>query len=252
MDGGPEGQRREVLEAWKNQASESTEKIDPNSPDVLSMTGRWEISKGNYEVAIRAFKRALDIDPGHLQSLVRYAFALNESGHELEKAEHLWREVIRQDPMRHAAHEDPAINENTFERIVRHAWLLIKADRQEQAQHLLEQSLEFAEQFCDENASDHHNDPAYGVCSWTRWKLHALLQQRDETLEGLRQLIVEDKVLWRFDTGYFSSLDFMQDDPEFQRLFQIIIDANNADMDLVREMERSGEIPPAPWKIAPS
>ncbi len=410
----PKGTRLEQLQTWQKEALENAERIDSNSPAVISLAGRWEITKGNYDIAIQAFKRALDIDPDHLQTLVRYAFALTQSGQDLEYAEELWRRVILQDPNRHAAHEelantlwalgrkeearqemqvcielepefaeayiylafweiedghggqamfnmrkaytlfqhgntaafvaniyaqldareealawlehaielnprsqevwinaysvfwflgekekafayadraiellprnrnwfsvlllrdiesgspdralqrfeerypvltskkDPIINENTYARIIRYAWLLIKAGKTDQAQRLLQRSLVFTEELCDKNAPGSIDNATYGVCHWNRWRLHALLQQRDETLDGLQKLIVEEKVRWRFDRAYFSSLDFLQDDPDFQRLFQIIMNANRADMERVREMERSGIISPAPGEV---
>jgi tetratricopeptide (TPR) repeat protein len=410
----PEGKRLEQLEAWQKQALESAERIDGNSPAVISLAGRWEITKGNYDIAILAFKRALDIDPEHLQTLARYAFALTQSGQDLEYAVELWRRVILRDPNRHAAHEelantlwalgrkeearqemqvcielepdfaeayiylafweiedghggramlnmrkayalfqhghtaafvaniyaqldareealawlehaielnprslevwinaysvfwflgekekafayadraierlprnrdwfsvlllrdietgnpdralqrfeerypvltgmkDPVINEKTYERVIRYGWLLIRAAKTDQAQRLLQRSLVFTEELCDSNTSDSVDGATYEVCHWNRWRLHALLQQRDETLIGLQRLIVEEKVRWRFDRAYFSSLDFLQDDPEFRRLFQIIMDANDADMERIREMERTGKISPAPWEV---
>jgi tetratricopeptide (TPR) repeat protein len=414
VEGGLEAERRKALETMQIQALDNAQRIDDNSPAVISLVGRWEITRGNFDLAIQAFERALDIDPDHLPSLARYAFALSQSGDDLDKAEELWRRVILQDPNRHAAHEelaqilwmlgrkeqaraemqvcieiepefaesyaymayweiedghgdqalfyarkafalgksgglasivaniyaqldardealawldhalelaprshevwmnaysvfwflgekekafayadraielfprnrnwrsiillrdietgnadralqqfaerypvltgmeDPIINKNTYERVIRYAWLLIEADKSDQAQRLLDRSLVFTDELCDKNVSGDFDDATYAVCHWNRWRMHALLQQRNETLRGLRRLIGKEGIRWRFDRTFFSSLDFLQDDPEFQRLFQIIMDANRADMERVREMERNGTISPAPWEV---
>ena len=138
--------------------------------------------------------------------------------------------------------ENPAVNEDSLGGITKYAWLLIKTGRVGQAQHLLEQSLRFVEGFCDENLSKNQWSPEWSVCNWDRWNVHALLQHREETLEVLQRLIVEEKILLRFDRLSLTALDFLQDDPEFQQLMKIIIDAQRSDLERVREMQRNGEL----------
>lgn len=410
MDGGPEGQEREALETLRAKALDAAEQIDSGSPDLISMLGMMELRKGNHEIADGLFKHALEIDPDHAQALTRYAFFLNETVRDPEKAENLWRRVIVLRPRRHTAYEElavtlrmlgrkdesyaemqkciklepgfaesyaylafwemedgrpgqailnarkafalqmhgnlagiianlyaqmnaeaealawveqalelsprslhvwrdiksvflflglaeqvsiqidravelfpenqewlslslardirigevdralqrfeevhplvarqesPRVDQHSIGAVIQYARLLTETGENIKAQQLLARSLEFIEDYCDESLPRSDKDDRFWVCKVNRWEIHILLQQREKTLVGFRKLIEEAP--WRWDRMSFLDLNFIKEDPEFLDILNIVADAQKANLEVVRGMERNGEIPPPPW-----
>jgi tetratricopeptide (TPR) repeat protein/TolB-like protein len=136
----------------------------------------------------------------------------------------------------------PVIGEGNYFGTLRYAWLLKLAGHDDRARPLLENGLKFLDQWCDGSKLE-----GFWDCD-SRYIVHGLLQQKEQTLAELRRVIV-DKPSWITPLKMFEdhgALDFLQEDPEFQHLMQIRQDRYAAQMANVREMERNGAIPPPP------
>jgi TolB-like protein len=92
---GPAVEQREALEARAHRAVEIAQKLDPESPDALSLLG---YGQENRQMRIVAYERALELDPGHALSYYRYALQMQADG-ELEEAERLMLRAITLQPM---------------------------------------------------------------------------------------------------------------------------------------------------------
>jgi hypothetical protein len=76
-----------------------------------------------------------------------------------------------------------------------------------------------------------------------------LLGNRQETLNILRTLVIDKgwrRLWWIREKREF---DFLQDDPEFQRLTGIMREDLDGQLERLREMARSGELDPAPGLV---
>ena len=71
--------------------------------------------------------------------------------------------------------------------------------------------------------------------------------EEEEAITSLRRKIVEanrrNDLIVGFDDPAFN---LIRDDPEFQRLMDIVDDDRAVQLERVREMERNGELAPAP------
>jgi tetratricopeptide (TPR) repeat protein len=412
-----EEQERQAYEKRMESALATAEQLAPNSADVISMLGRLEVYRLNTEAANRAFERALELDPDHLPSLLRYAYNLSIFGStqaDSEKGVSLYRKVAEREPLDanigsdfalalwsaghtqearmqmqkalelkpdfgqayaylaywerfenridqaiyyngkwrknegvnggaysqaalfyadldareealafmekgletspkwsfcwsvvpnvlslvgeegladHYAARDPemvaqtppdswfglellkllnsgdaeqalqryieenpqfsgpdvaVLDDGNYFGTLRYAWLLNLSGHEDLARPLLQSGLKFLDEWCDGRKLE-----GFWDCD-SRFIVHGLLEQRDQTLAELRRVIVDDPS-WITPLKIFEdhgALDFLHDDPEFQRLMKIRQDRYAAQMANVREMERNGEIPPPPREKA--
>jgi len=91
----PAGEERETMEERARRAVEIAQKLDPESPDALSLLG---YGQENRQMRIVAYERALELDPGHAPSYFRYALQMQSDG-DLEQAERLMLRAITLQPM---------------------------------------------------------------------------------------------------------------------------------------------------------
>jgi tetratricopeptide (TPR) repeat protein len=80
-------------------------------------------------------------------------------------------------------------------------------------------------------------------------RISAVLGQKDQALEALRAEIVDGRRRWGLFSLDQAEFDFLRDDPEFQRLMQIAKTDLAEQLERVREMERNGELAPAPGVV---
>ena len=91
----PAAEEREAMEQRARRAVEIAQKLDPESPDALSLLG---YGQENRQMRIVAYERALELDPGHALSYFRYALQMQADG-ELGEAERLMLRAIALQPM---------------------------------------------------------------------------------------------------------------------------------------------------------
>jgi len=73
-----------------------------------------------------------------------------------------------------------------------------------------------------------------------------MLGQKEQALDALRREIIDLHRRWGRFSFTQSEFDFLRDEPEFQRLMQIVETDITEQLERIREMERNGEMPPAP------
>jgi hypothetical protein len=77
-------------------------------------------------------------------------------------------------------------------------------------------------------------------------RINAMLGQKEQALDALRREIIEGHRRWGRFSFTQSEFDFLRDEPEFQRLMQIVETDITGQLEQICEMERNGEMPPAP------
>jgi len=91
----PTAEERAAMNERARRAVEIAQKLDPESPDALSLLG---YGQNNRQMRIVAYERALELDPGHAPSYFRYALQMQADG-QLEEAERLMLRAITLQPM---------------------------------------------------------------------------------------------------------------------------------------------------------
>jgi tetratricopeptide (TPR) repeat protein len=133
--------------------------------------------------------------------------------------------------------------------LVLYAWLLLQTGKEDEARALLQRMVEFMDAKCAGTTTAQRRSAAFHECR-LQYVLHGFLGQREATLEMLRRTIIEDG--WPYRASLFEdhgALNFLQDDPEYLRIMQVLEDRLAVQRERVREMERNGELPMAQWEI---
>ena len=80
-------------------------------------------------------------------------------------------------------------------------------------------------------------------------EIYAALGLKEETLAAVRTAIVDRQNYsgnWMYAFPHF---DFLRDEPEFKELMEIMHDNLAQQNERISEMERNGEMPPAPGVV---
>jgi tetratricopeptide (TPR) repeat protein len=130
---------------------------------------------------------------------------------------------------------------------VLYVWLLLQIGQEEKARALLHRMAEFLDQKCAGTTTAQRRGPTFHECR-NQPTLHGFLGQRDETLAALRRAIIDDS--WAYPpAGFYGALDFLQDDPEYLEIMQVLENRLAVQRERVRALERNGELPMAQWEI---
>jgi tetratricopeptide (TPR) repeat protein len=141
-----------------------------------------------------------------------------------------------------AAEDDFVIDQHNIWDVLDYSWVLLVAGDEDRTRHTVNRTLVFVDEYCSLPGNEADKD----VCN-SRYRAYAYLKDREQTLNELKRLIIEDQNLVQPYLAPNASLNFLHDDPEFQRLMAALAEIKAAQLKRVREMERSGEIPPPPW-----
>ena len=76
--------------------------------------------------------------------------------------------------------------------------------------------------------------------------IHALLGNREETLDFMEKLVLEEGWRRQQDILLRHEFDFLEDDPRFERLMAIMDEDIALQLERVREMAARGELDPSP------
>jgi hypothetical protein len=130
-----------------------------------------------------------------------------------------------------------------------YAWLLLQTGQEEKARALLQRIAEFQDAKCAGTTTARRSSGMFGACMGLH-VVHGLLGHREETLALLRRTVIEDgwSLRWWFFWDH-GALNFLQDDPEYLRIMQVLEDRLAVQRERVRELERNGELPMAQWEI---
>jgi tetratricopeptide (TPR) repeat protein len=220
------GAKEETL-AWARVATEAS----PTDPWAWSGSMFALIDIEETDLAMNYAKRALELDPGNRFAL-RELGAMQIAAGNAEAALRLWqvshpsiatREVETVDMSNHRIVIDLAVN-------------LLQAGETGWAHELLDHLLQ-------KNSDGLQTDPYYRVLAY------ALLGRRDEVLEVLQSTVDGSNPILEEDAMLLTrpEFGFLRDDPEFQAILEGApqLDRQGA-LRRLRELERNGEIPPAP------
>jgi tetratricopeptide (TPR) repeat protein len=193
---------------------------------VLSMISLFSI--GEHELAFQYADRALELDPGKRIVLRERGWREIEAG-QTRLALQRWQEAY---PLL-TDRQNPQLVAGTAYAAVDFASNLVAAGEREWAQQVLNSGLDALEDF-----------PLY-----LQWA-YVLLGQKEAALEAIRHQVVElgdHRDAWVYDRPEY---DYLRDDPGFQQIMsQIDRPDPAAALERVREMERNGELPPAPGVV---
>ena len=141
--------------------------------------------------------------------------------------------------------DHPAIDENNLREAMYYAGNLMEAGETRQAEYLL--------QMCQDALRKWQNETFVreSVVFEFEMEIHAAGKRKEETLAAMRRVIVGKQNYsgsWMYKAPGF---EFLWDDPEFQELMDIFHANLARQLEHVREMERNGEMPPAPGMDLP-
>jgi len=224
------GAEREAL-AWIERAME----VGPGSSFSRFVAYYVYLMFGHSDEAMAYAERALELGP-------RNAYALHAVGTRdirqgrAEAALERWRLEY---PL-FATSDRPDVQASDLQRLLFYADNLMEAGESERAEKLLNHGLDVldkrrSETFVRESAALELEQQIY-----------AALENREETLAAVRTAIVERRNYSGTWMYAFPMFDFLRDDPEFQELMDILRENLARQYARIQEMERNGELPPAP------
>jgi tetratricopeptide (TPR) repeat protein/TolB-like protein len=224
------GARKEAL-AWMKRALET----GPGS------SGNWYIAyqiyylQGFEDEAMGYAVRALELDPGNAWALHAVGIWDIRQGR-VEEALERWRLAF---PL-YTASDRPAIDASDLRPLLYYASNLMEAGETTRASSLLEQCLDVLDKWQKERFVRE------SVVLDLEQEIYAALRFKEETLAAMRTAIIDRQNYsgtWMYAYPMF---DFIRQEPEFHELMAIM-QANLArQYERVRELERNGELPPAP------
>jgi tetratricopeptide (TPR) repeat protein len=217
--------------AWLERGQE----LSPTSEWMAIMVSAVHGKLGDEAFALNQKTRILELNPANrfaLRDLASDDIAQGRWDVALER----WRKAY---PELVSAH-DAEVNRKNYVTAQFFASNLLEAGLENDGLRLLEKCLDVLE---DLRRYDESGDG-----DWLYWwtSIHALMQDQEATLAGLRQMIVENHQ--RSEPSWYSSpaFDFLKDDPEYLGILDLLHADLDAQRERLREMERNGEMPPAP------
>jgi tetratricopeptide (TPR) repeat protein len=218
------GARHEAL-AWMERAFE----LSPTRVRALLAGYFTHIILGEEDAAAEYAQGILELYPGNnyaLSAVGERDIAAGQAEFALER----WQEAYP-----HFFIDDPACDIFNLDAAVFFATNLVQAGRTGQAERLLHRCLPVAGQKRRNYGS--HSEQS---------QIYALLERKEEALDAARREIIDRHNLGFIYVWARPEFDLLRDDPEFQRLMQIAKTDLAEQLERVREMERNGELAPAP------
>jgi tetratricopeptide (TPR) repeat protein len=133
--------------------------------------------------------------------------------------------------------------------LVLYAWLLLQTRQEDKARALLQRMVAFWDEKCIGSTTAQRRSASFHQCR-SQYVLHGFLGQREATLAMLRRTYIEDG--WPYRWSFYEdhgALNFLQDDPEYLEIMQVVEDRLAVQRERIRELERNGELPMAQWEI---
>lgn len=220
---------REEALAWINRAME----LSSTDAWVRRLAAVIHSDLGDAEMALENDRRTLEVDPSNrfaLRNLATRDIRENQWEIALERWRQAYPELVSTD--------DPVVDRGNLYTAVFFASNLLEAGEESWGQELLGKCLTVAVDMPLESDSEF----------WQTW-IYALMRDEERTLAAMRREIIDGHK--RAETGAYhsSEYDFLRDNAEFQQMLEIIDDDLAIQRERVREMERNGEMPPAPGVV---
>ena len=134
----------------------------------------------------------------------------------------------------------PVVESTDIRPVLYYARNLMEAGETGQAEHLLNLCLDALDKW--QNEAFVRN----GYVLEFETEIYAALRLKEETLAAMRRAIIDQQNYSGTWMYAFPPFDFIRDEPEFQELMEIFYANLARHLERIREMERNGEMPPAP------
>jgi len=226
------GAREESL-LWLNRGLQ----ISPTSGWSFNMAYLCHLMLGDEAVALEYVRRLLEADPSDHRALFFLGQHDIGSGR-AELALERWRRAYPNITFG----DNPACNASNYHVLVAYADNLMQAGHADRAKGLLQKCLPVLKQL---------RTRAWPEAFLSR--SYALLGRKQAALKALHKEFIDDhrriEALLELSQPEY---DFLRDEPEFQRLVAIVKKDLADQLHRIREMERKGELPPAPGVSLPA
>jgi tetratricopeptide (TPR) repeat protein len=227
------GAAKEAL-AWIERALEA----GPGSSLTWFVAYQVYYTLGFPDEAKQCLLRSVELDPGSafaLHALGTWEIAQGSAEEALER----WRLAF---PL-FAISENPAVDASNLRPLLYYADNLMEAGETSQAVSLLKHCLDVLDRW------RRSNFVLESVALDFEQEIYAALELREEFLAAMRVAIVDRQAYWGNWMYAFPLCDFIRDDPEFQELMDILHENLARQYERIQEMERNGEMPPAPGVV---
>jgi tetratricopeptide (TPR) repeat protein len=190
---------------------------------------------GEKDKALKYLRQAVDMEPDFSFSLHALGLLDIRDGR-AEFALERWR---RADPVLTSS-DHPEIDENNLRDAMYYAANLMEAGETRQAEHLLQKCLDALDKWQNKTFVRE------SLVLEREMEIHAAGKRKEETLAAMRRVIVDNhnySGTWMYKSPAF---EFLWEDPEFQEIMAIMHAELARQLERIREMERNGELAPAP------
>jgi len=240
--------------------------LDPKNPDEQAQLGRYFLNLGDPDKAEYWFQASIELGPGKLNARAGMMFlhlnrndeaaAVDEArnlltdfpdsyaplmllrNHELRAGRYIEARALYEKFRPELMREDPEVGRTHRGGAVDLALVLLKTGETEQADLLLNRRLQYIQ-----------TRPRLGAMAypWVAVQIFALQGKKQEALLALRQALDEGSLEgWWYVLYHEPNLESLHDEPEFQAMVAEIEADMAAQLALVREMERTGELAAIP------
>jgi tetratricopeptide (TPR) repeat protein len=195
-------------------------------------------SMAKKDKALKYLRQAVDMEPDFSYSLHALGLLDIRDGR-AEFALERWR---RADPVLTSS-DHPEIDENNLRDAMYYAANLMEAGETRQAEHLLQKCLDALDKWQNKTFVRE------SLVLEREMEIHAAGKRKEETLAVMRRVIIDNRNYsgsWMYKAPGF---EFLWDEPEFQELMEIFHANLASQLERIREMERNGELAPAPGVV---
>jgi len=216
----------EVALAWVNRALD----LSPTATWAWTLAAFIHADLGNSDTARDYFLHLLELDAANrfaLRELATRDIAQDQWEIALERWRQAYPELVSAD--------EPLVDRKNLDVAVFFASNLLEAGQENEGLQLLNKCLAVALDMPLKSDSEY----------WASW-IYVLMGDREEALAGIRRSIIDGHKGVEGSFLLRPEYDFLRDEPEFQELMQIIKTDSNEQRERILEMERNGEMPPAP------
>jgi len=231
-----------ALGAWEEAQALLEQGMEQSPGEVLIWYGAYQFeyykvyaSMVEKDKALKYLRQAVDMEPDDSWSLHALGLLDIREGN-AEVALERWRHAY---PVLTSS-DHPEIDKNNLRGAMYYAGNLMEAGETRQAEYLLQLCLDALHKWQNEAFVRE------SILLDFEQEIHAAWKRKEETLAAMRRAIVDNRNYsgsWMYKAPGF---EFLWDEPEFQELMEIMHANLARQLERIREMERNGEMPPAP------
>jgi tetratricopeptide (TPR) repeat protein len=234
-----------ALGAWEEAQALLEQGMEQSPGEVLIWYGAWQFeyykvyaSMVEKDKALKYLRQTVDMAPDDSWSLHALGLLDIREGN-AEVALERWRHAY---PVLTTS-DHPEIDEHNLREAIYYAGNLMEAGETRQAEYLLQLCLDALHKWQNETFVRESR------ALESEMEIHAAGKRKEETLAAMRRVIIDNRNYsgsWMYKAPGF---EFLWDEPEFQELMEIFHANLASQLERIREMERNGELPPAPGVV---